>query len=412
MNHYIFSVLLVISLASARAAAPPELIALQQQYAFLIAERVTSPYETGTEALNAKFLAALGTTGETARNAGRLQEVLAIEEDKKRVTSKQSLPNKDEETTPEPLRKLRAVYRTEMARLGQQRTAAHAALLPAYLTNLQALEVTLTKANRLDEAKMVMQYRESLAAPGAPVLPGKEFINSLGMKFVKVPETGVFVCIHETRRKDYAAYAGEVPGVNDAWKAVSKEGVPASDKDDHPVANIHWDDAQNFCQWLAKKEGRGYRLPTDREWSCAAGLANLEKWTPSTTPEMLNGKVKDEFPWGGSFPPKGKGQGNYADTDWKTKFPASPCIEGYTDGFSTSAPVMSFKPNKLGIYDLGGNVWEWIGDPFSASTPQHVLRGGSWDSLTVAHLLSSTRIRNPNRRHDYGFRVVFEEKAP
>ncbi|MBE7496516.1 MAG: SUMF1/EgtB/PvdO family nonheme iron enzyme [Verrucomicrobiaceae bacterium] len=401
----------VLSLLS-RAAEPPELTALQQQYAFLVAERVTTPYETGIEALNAKFLAALAAAGETARSAGRLPEVLAMEDDKKRIAGKQGVPDKDDEATPEPLKKLRAVYRTEAARLAQQRTSAHAALLPAYSTNLKNLEVTLTKANRLDEAKAVMQYRESLAVPGAPVLPGKEHINSLGMKFVKVPDTGVLMCIHETRRKDYAVYAGDVPGVGGAWKAVVKDGVPSSDKDDHPVANIHWDEAQGFCQWLAKREGRGYRLPTDREWSCAIGLANVEKWTPATTPEMLNGKVKDEFPWNGAFPPKGRGLGNYADTDWKTKFPASACIEGYTDGFPTSAPVMSFKPNKLGIFDLGGNVWEWIADPFSASTTQHTLRGGSWDSVLVSHLLSSARIRNPNRRHDYGFRVVLEEKAP
>lgn len=405
-------VLLVAHFTATHAAPPPELIALQQQYAFLVAERVTIPHEAGMEALNAKFIAALIGAADEAKKAGNLPELLVIEEDKKLIASKQP-PGKDDETTPASLKKLRAVYRAEAAKLAQQRTAAHAALLPPYTARLKELESTLTKADRLIEAKEVMQHREGLGTMAAPTAAGSQFTNSLGMKFVKVPDTRVLFCIHETRLQDYAVYASEIPGVKDLWKNQTKEGVPTSDKADHPVAGMLWEDGQAFCEWLSKKEGRTYRLPTDAEWSSAVGLGSMEARTTSTTPEMLNGKVQTEFPWGGKFPPKSRDKvGNYADTAYQTKFPLLKAIEDYTDGFVTTAPVMSFKPNRLGIYDLGGNVWEWLGDVFNASTPQHALRGGSWDSVTVGHILSSCRIRNPNRRYDYGFRVVLEEKAP
>lgn len=397
-------------LSTSHAASPPELIQLQQQYAFAIAERVASPYETGLEALNAKFLTALIYAEDEARKAGKLPEVLAIEEDRKLIQNHQPPPGKDDETTPAALKKLRAVYRAEAAKLAQQRTAAQTALLPPYSANLKALESTLTKANRLDEAKEVMHYRESLAVMEAPTALGSQYTNSLGMKFVKVPDTDVLFCIHEVRRKDYAVYADETPGVDGGWKNVNKDGTPTSDQEDHPVAGIDWRDAQGFCDWLSKREGRAYRLPTDMEWSCAVGLNGVEKWEPGATPELLNGKLRGVFPWGTDYPPKSRGIGNYADTAWKTKFPKTPSLEGYTDGFATAAPVMSFKPNKLGIYDLGGNVWEWLATPFSPAANHHTLRGASWDCWTYNHTLSSSRIRNPYRRHDYGFRVVLEEK--
>lgn len=410
MNHRHLSVVLLSVISTGLfAVSLPELTALQQQYAFLVAERVTTPYDTGLAALNEKFLSALGAASDEARKAGKLPEVLAIEEDKKRIAQKESLPGQDDGDTPASLVKLRTVYRAEIAKLAQQRTAANAALLPAYTARLKDLEVMLTKDNRLEEAKEVMRYRESLGIVTAPTALGSSFTNSLGMKFVKVPGTKVLFCIHETRRQDYAAYASDAPGVSDSWKSPTKDGIQVSDQGDHPITGLHWQDGQGFCDWLGKKEGRKYRLPTDREWTCAVGLEDMEKQDAGAAPELLNGKVKDEFPWGHGYPPKGKGAGNYADTAWRAKFPGQPYLEGYTDGFATTAPVMSFKPNKLGIYDLGGNVWEWLGDVFNPSTPQHVLRGGSWDSHTVGHLLSSCRIRNPNRRHDYGFRVVLEE---
>ena len=160
--------LALICLTPALHAAPPkELVSLQQSYAFAVTERVTAPHETALTALNTKFTAALDNAATQAKSAGDLPAVLAIQADKKLLTEKQPLPA-DDEKTPESLKKLRAIYRDQLAKLDEQRTANTAALLAPYTAKLQELEATLTKTDRIAEAKEVMDYRQGLKAD-APV---------------------------------------------------------------------------------------------------------------------------------------------------------------------------------------------------------------------------------------------------
>ena len=241
------------------------------------------------------------------------------------------------------------------------------------------------------------------------------FINSLGMKFVPVPGTDVLMCIHETRKQDYLTYSRAVPGVNCAWKAPERYGVPISDKLDHPVVSTNWDDARQFCLWLSKREGRTYRLPTDREWSEAVGIAQDEIWDGNATPQMRSRKVGNRYPWGTGFPPASEARcGNFADMSLHEAIPVDPFIEGYTDGYATTAPVMSFKPNNLGIYDLGGNIWEWVDDWLDASQVDRVVRGASFLCNAEPCAVSSMRQKHqPNRRDpDVGFRCVLEHRQP
>ena len=114
------------------------------------------------------------------------------------------------------------------------------------------------------------------------------------------------------------------------------QGIPVGASDDHPVVNVSWDDAKAFCEWLCKKGGCTYRLPTDHEWSAAVGIGARES-TVGTTPESLSAKIKDEYPWGRQWPPS-EGAGNYADEDRRKRFPAEKTIEGYSDGFAGDSP--------------------------------------------------------------------------
>jgi len=234
------------------------------------------------------------------------------------------------------------------------------------------------------------------------------FINSLGMKFVPVPGTHILMCAHETRRVDYAVYASTHAEADVSWKDVKLASASASAGENHPVVNVSWDDAKAFCAWLSQKEGLRYRLPTDREWSVAVGIGGQEPES-GASPEKLSGKLGGVYPWGKQWPPI-KSAGNYADAACKKQIPAEKAIEGYEDGFSITAPVMSFPPNNLGIYDLGGNVWEWCEDWFNADKKDHVLRGASWGSSAPNALLSSFRGNQPSTRRWRcdGFRCVVE----
>jgi hypothetical protein len=257
---------------------------------------------------------------------------------------------------------------------------------------------------------------------GDPVAATKEqpYVNTLGMKFVPVPIEGgptdskssgkrVLFCMHETRKGDYRKHAEAVRGVNDKWKSITYWDVPVSQKDDHPVVNVNYEDAVAFCDWLSKTEGREYRLPTDHEWSCAVGIGDQED--PDMNPEAKSCRVKDAYPWGNTWPPPDKA-GNYGDATSQEKLKFTD-IERYDDGFATTAPVMSFTPNKLGLYDLGGNAWEWVLDWYGTGEINKTLRGESWWSSggDRSSKLSSKRWSAwvnsyHSRNQHYGFRCV------
>ena len=422
------------------ALLPPELAALDAAFTKLQAERVIAPFEADYAKLNNSYLGGIAKKAAEEKAAGHLDAILALEAEQALIKAKQPIPDTDDELTSAIIKALRDIYRTAYAKLVAARASKFKALTEPLDARLTAMESEFTKRDRLADAKIVRSYREVLKAsrPEVPfeasqqivsetlraqsgLMPSSAmspvailvskigYINTLGMKFLRVKGTEVMFCIHETRRKDYAIYASEAQGVDETWKTQQRKGIPCGDKDDHPVVGVNWDDAQKFCKWLSKKEGKTYRLPTDEEWSIAVGLEQKEKHGKDITPEMLNGKETTEFPWGDSYPPKTEYKaGNFSDTAWIEKFPLETGRKDYTDGFATTAPVMSFKPNKFGLFDMGGNVWEWEADSWSDTSTDQVLRGGSYDRYSRSDLLSSNRYpRSANHRgNSYGFRVV------
>jgi formylglycine-generating enzyme required for sulfatase activity len=238
------------------------------------------------------------------------------------------------------------------------------------------------------------------------------FVNTLGQEFVPVPGTRALFCRWDTRVKDYAAYA-RVSKVDDAWTKQQKDGVPVSREPEYPVVGVSWDDANAFCQWLTEKEsaegklskGIMYRLPTDEEWSRAAGLAKED----GATPKERSGKNSVDYPWGIGFPPPKANVGNYADAAFHEKFSKEPWMEGYSDGYATTSPVGSFAPNEYGLCDMGGNVWQWCEDLFEPGSADRVLRGASWTNNDRLYLLRSYRNRYPAGSRNWGvggFRCV------
>jgi len=217
----------------------------------------------------------------------------------------------------------------------------------------------------------------------------KPYINSLGLPFVPIPRGKTICCIWQLRVKDYAQYCSET--------GAAAPGADFPQRDDHPVVNVQWDDAHLFCEWLTKRETwlglipprLTYRLPWDEEWSAAVGLT----YESGATPKARSGVVEG-YPWGELFPPT-LGAGNYHQ-----RFQC--------DGYPETSPVGSFAPNKLGIYDLGGNVWEWCMDLYEKGSPHRVLRGASCFNDDPLYLMSSFREHHlpDHARNNVGIRLV------
>jgi formylglycine-generating enzyme required for sulfatase activity len=175
---------------------------------------------------------------------------------------------------------------------------------------------------------------------------GQPWENSLGMKFVPAGTPGVLFCIWLTREQDYLAFVKATKADNQTTSnSFMTQGAA------YPVGAVHYKDATDFCQWLTDKEraegklgpNQSYRLPTDDEWTAAAG-------------------TKTKYIWGDAWPPPA-GAGNFKDESVKIHSPDIAnyitVITGYNDGFPDASPVGSFKANSFGLFDMAGNLTEW-----------------------------------------------------
>ena len=180
-------------------------------------------------------------------------------------------------------------------------------------------------------------------------------------------------------------------------KATNWRNAGFAQADDHPVVCVSWNDAKAYAQWVSISTGKEYRLLSEAEREYAA-----------------RGGTQTAFWWGDSIT---TGQANYAGTS--TSYNGSPKGE-YRQA---TVPVNSFSPNPFGLYNVHGNVWEWVEDCYhenyngaptdgsawttGCSSDRRVLRGGSWYNIP-AILRSAGRFRyTPDYRIDFsGFRLA------
>ncbi len=208
-------------------------------------------------------------------------------------------------------------------------------------------------------------------------------------------------------------YVTEQERVQQAWRERGGAWSPAlrlswhspgfSQRDDHPVVGVSWNDAVAFCRWLSKKEGRRYGLPTEAQWeyACRAGSEGAYSW--------------------GDDAAGGERCLNAADRAALRVFPSWSGLP-FDDGHVYTAPVGSFRPNAWGLYDMQGNVGEWCSDWYGEypsreeTDPQgpnrgsmRVIRGSGWCHGAVRSRSANRSAAAPGTRFNYlGFRVVLE----
>ena len=195
------------------------------------------------------------------------------------------------------------------------------------------------------------------------------------------------------------------------------------DGDDQPVVRVTWEQVAQFMNWLSIRDGlqpayepdgtwgadrprrSGYRLPTEAEWAWAARFASRD--------EPLI------FAWGRELPPPDR-IGNFADISARQLLPTT--LVTYNDGYTVSAPSGTFPANPLGIFDLGGNVSEWVQDYYEVGRTDtetvledplgpvdgrfHVVRGPSWRGATVTDLRMAARNFSADGDERIGFRIA------
>ncbi|HUQ50873.1 MAG TPA: PEGA domain-containing protein, partial [Gammaproteobacteria bacterium] len=289
----------------------------------------------------------------------------------------------------------------------------------------QKLERTLVALNEASGGGFAQSIRTT-AKQELKLVPAGQFTMGSSRREVGRRSNEMLRPVRVTR----AFYLGVNEVTNAEFRAFKPDhdsgefGGESLNGDDQPVANVTWDDAVEYLNWLSIKDGlqpvyeaqangwaavrplrNGYRLPTEAEWEWAARFAGQE--------------AALHYPWGAELPPPDR-SGNYADVTASRILPS--VLVTYNDGASVAAPVGRYAANSYGIFDLGGNVAEWVqdlyapdvvettervDDPLGPDTGRlHVVRGASWRSATVTDLRLAARGSGTEGRDDVGFRIA------
>jgi formylglycine-generating enzyme required for sulfatase activity len=226
--------------------------------------------------------------------------------------------------------------------------------------------------------------------------------NSIGMEFIEIPAGTFQMGSYEKEKSRYdeipkhcvtisrSFYLGKYEVTQEQWVAVMGDNPSLYKNPAYPVENVSWEEVQVFISRLNKKEGTNkYRLPTEAEWEYAARAGTTSMF---------------------SFGHKSQVR-EHACLSHLNKDDGVTCLSGEK------------KPNPWGLYDIHGNVWEWVQDwydpKYYATSPKidpkgpatgtlRVLRGGGWYSMLSAVRSANRGNRPPAYRDNRsGFRVAF-----
>ena len=292
----------------------------------------------------------------------------------------------------------------------QPETNATQNVTPAIVNVVPALEVpVIVPPNAPTKPALSLSSTKSLAKEIATITTAKsasvrdQIIESpAGIKFVRVPG-GCFtigggnfgtseICVHDNS----SFFIGQYEVTQGQWRAInnnnpSTHAVGA----DYPVENVSWEDVHKFIEKL-NKQGQGrYRLPTEAEWEYSA-----------------RANAKTMYWWGDTPPTCEVGHPNSANFNGDQKCPHS------------TVKVGMYQPNTFNLYDVHGNVWEWVEDVYLSDAykrySQHnpiiteggtnrIFRGGSWLYPAAAMAVFNRDHAAPNFQFSHlGFRLIYE----
>jgi len=252
-----------------------------------------------------------------------------------------------------------------------------------------------------------------------------DFVNSLGMKFIRPYNARIMASVWETRVRDFEVFAAQ----STTLTAVAKDGTHASWRNpgfkqsaDDPVVFVSPPDAIAFCHWLTEKERRAgvlasyqrYRLPNRLEWDQL-----LTGQYVTSPPPGAFAPPPGMVPFGNPAPPTNSpflwgsfnwpAPANFANLGAGAYGVSSPATAG--DGYANTSPVGTFEPNIYGLFDMIGNAAEMCSDGPEA-TNVYIAVGGSWQSSTQNEL----RMQHPKqivggqRDATIGFRCVIDDQ--
>ncbi len=298
----------------------------------------------------------------------------------------------------------------ELQTRGAERSRVEARLAAlGYVEILSAGERLYRKPGDADPFRDCGTCPELVVVPAGRAIMRVTVANSVREISIDVPRP-IAVARHETTRGEFARFIAETGYVIPAGcyarrptrrvdPAFSWRNPGYIQADDHPVVCVSLEDASAFADWMSQKTGYRYRLPSDAEWHV---LASAEAWPARVGPELcLIGNGADQSA-GALYP------------DWD--------IAACTDGYIHTAPVGRFKAGAQGLYDLNGNVWEWVNTcaperAVDAEFPPRqcrpgaarILRGASFADPPSMRLLDARIVGPPATRDQLaGFRLVRE----